>query len=260
MKRFFLFLLLAPLSLLAAMTAREIAQKVDSRDDGDRIITQMEMILIDKNEATRVRKMQTYAMDFGKDTHRVIFFVEPADVKNTAFLTYDYDDSARDDDQWLYLPALKKSKRIASSDKSGSFMGSDFSYSDMTSRNIEEYDYKILKEEMVGPDKVWIMEAVPKSKKTVEETGYSKSYMFVRQDNFVVIRAIHFVADSSKLKYFEVKKLEQIDGIWTTKEMEMKTVQGKQRLHSTIIRFHDVRYNQPIDEAFFSVRRIEKGL
>ena len=65
-----------------------------------------------------------------------MFFLSPADVKDTGFLTYDYDEEGRDDDQWLYLPALKKTKRIASGDKSGSFMGSDFTYADMTDRLI----------------------------------------------------------------------------------------------------------------------------
>ena len=104
--------------------ARAIMEKVDARDDGDNQVSEMEMVLIDKRGKERLRKIQTFSKDKGEDTHRLMFFLHPADVKDTAFLTFDYDDPNKDDDQWLYLPALKKTKRIASTDKSGSFMGS----------------------------------------------------------------------------------------------------------------------------------------
>lgn len=105
--------------------ARFIMEKVDSRDDGDKSITDMQMRLIDKNGKERIRTIRSYSMDMGKDSYSLMFFLSPADVKNTGILTYDYDDPDKDDDQWLYLPALRKTKRIASSDKSGSFMGSE---------------------------------------------------------------------------------------------------------------------------------------
>ena len=104
-------------------------EKVNARDVGERSISEMEMILIDKKGNKRVRKLKTYGLEQGKDSKSLMFFISPADVKNTGFLTYDYDESGKDDDQWLYLPALRKTKRIASGDKSGSFMGSDLNLS-----------------------------------------------------------------------------------------------------------------------------------
>jgi len=255
-----LLIALAQAALLASMSVNEIVQKVDTRDDGDNGVATMKMILIDKHGSKRIRSMKKYAKDKGEDIYSAIFFLSPSDVKNTAFLTYDYDDSAKDDDQWLYLPALKKSKRIASNDKSASFMGSDFTYSDMTSRSIEDYTYKLAKEAKVGQHKVWIIESTPKRQKTIDETGYSKSYMFVRQDNFVVIRALHFMVDGGKKKYMDVKKLEKIDGIWVATEIEMKTKKGKQTLHTTILKFNDVKFNQDLSDNFFTVRQIEKGI
>ncbi len=256
--------LLLPLSSFSAaadtITADEIAKLVDERDVGDKSISTMEMILIDKHGNKRIRNMKNYSMDKGQDTQTVIFFLSPADVRNTAFLTYDYDDSSKDDDQWLYLPALKKTKRIASSDKSSSFMGSDFTYSDMTSRDINDYTYRIAKESKVRDHKVWVMESIPKTDKTTEETGYTKSYMFVRQDNYVVVRALHILKESGKKKYLDVKKLEKIDGIWVATEIEMKTTKDKKTLHRTILKLDNVKFNQDLDDSFFSVRRIEKGI
>lgn len=240
--------------------AREIMEKVDARDDGDNQVSVMEMILIDKRGNERVRKIQSMTKDFGKDTHRIMFFQQPADVKNTGFLTYDYDEADKDDDQWLYLPALRKSKRIATSDKSGSFMGSDFSYSDMTDRNLEDYDFTLKKEMQVDGHDVWLIESVPRTQDVIDETGYSKSLAFVRKDNYVVIRAVNWLDKGNKLKYMEITDLQQIDGIWTAKEMQMTTKKGKTTLHKTILRFSDIKYNQSIDDNIFTVRRLEKGL
>ncbi len=243
-----------------APTGREIMERVDERDDGDHAVQDMEMILIDKNGNRRVRKIRSYRRDQGEDTHTIMFFLTPADVKDTGFLTFDYDEADKDDDQWLYLPALKKTKRIASGDKSGSFMGSDFTYADMTSRELDRYDYTLLKEGEVGGVAVWIVEAIPNSEDEIEETGYTKSILFVRKDNDVVIRSKNWVKKGKREKYFEVKKLERIDGIWVATEMQMTTKKGRATLHKTVINASNVRFNQELSESQFTVRQLEKGL
>jgi Outer membrane lipoprotein-sorting protein len=248
------------LTSLFALTGQEIAQKVHDREDGDNSTSLMKMVLFDKNGNTRVRDLKTFTKDKGEDTLKLLFFLTPADVKNTAFLTYDYEDSSKDDDQWLYLPELQKVKRIASSDKSSSFMGSDFTYSDMTSRNVEDYTYKIMKEPMVKGHKTWQMLVTPKNEKTIDETGYTKSIVFVRQDNFVIVQALNYVKSGNKLKYMMVNDLELIDGIWTTLEMQMVTKKGRKTLHKTVFKFTDYKYNQDLDESLFSTRTLQRGL
>jgi len=245
---------------LFALTAQEIAQKVSDRDEGDNITSNMKMILIDKSGKRRVRDLKVYTKNRGTDTLKLMFFLTPADVKDTAFLTYDYEDSNADDDQWLYLPALQKVKRIASSDKSSSFMGSDFTYSDMTSRNVEDYTYRIMKETKAQGHKVWQLLVIPKTEKTIAETGYTKSIMFVRQDNFVVIQALNYIKAGNKLKYMMVKDLELMDGVWTVKEMQMVTKKGKKMLHKSIFKFSNIKYNQDLDESLFTTRTLERGL
>lgn len=244
----------------ADLSAREIMQRVDDRDDGDNGTSEMEMVLIDKNAHERVRKIRSFTKDRGEDKMRIMFFLSPADVKDTGFLTYDYDAPTKDDDQWLYLPALRKTKRIASRDKSGSFMGSDFNYSDMTRKDLDAYDFKILKEDDVRGAKTWVIEAVPKTSEEIDETGYAKSVVFVRQDNFVVVRAVHWEKDGGRLKYLDAQKVEQIDGIWVVTENTMTTKQGKETLHRTVLRFSNVKFNQPLAEDMFTIRRLEKGL
>ena len=244
-----------------ALTGREIMEKVNARDTGDRSITEMEMILIDKKGKKRVRKLKTYSLEQGKHSKSLMFFISPADVKNTGFLTYDYDESGKDDDQWLFLPALKKTKRIAASNKSGSFMGSDLNYSDMTSPDLDLYDYTLMKETEVKGQKVWQIKAVPKTKDEAKKSGYSKSVVFIRQDNYVMIRGVRWVHKKKRNKYLDVRKLEKIDGIWVSTEMHVTTKSGKKTLHKTILKQKNVHFNQDeVNEDLFSIRRLEKGL
>lgn len=245
---------------LFGQSGLDIMKKVDARDDGDSMISTMHMVLIDKNKRQRIREIKTFTKDKGEDTQRIMFFLSPADVKNTAFLTYDYDEGAKDDDQWLYLPALKKTKRIPTSDKSGSFMGSDFSYSDMTQRDLNDYDFKLIKESKVRGKKVWIIESKPKSKRVIDETGYAKSVLFVREDNYVIVRGIHYLDKSTKKKYLDVKKMKKIKGIWVNEEMSMTTKEGKRTTHQTVLRFNDIKINEKLDDGIFTTRRLEKGL
>ena len=243
----------------ATPTGRQIMEWVDDRDDGDNRLSDVKMILIDKRGQERTRLMRSMSKDKGEDTLSLFFFATPADVKNTGFLSYDYDDADRDDDQWLYLPALKKTKRIAGGEKSGSFMGSDFTYADMSSPPLDRYSYTLLKEDEVDGVPVWLVEAVPNAKES-KETGYTKSISFVRKDNHMVIRQVIWVKKGKRLKYMNVDKLESIEGIWVATELSMSTRKGKKTLHKTRIQLSNVLFNQPLDEDTFTIRRLEKGL
>ena len=239
--------------------ARAIMEKVDARDDGKTLEQDMLMVLIDKNGKQRTRDMKSYGKDFGEDEYRIMFFKSPADVKNTAFLTYDYDDASKDDDQWLYLPALKKVKRIPTSDKSSSFMGSDFSYFDMTDRDLEDYDFKLLKETAVRGKKVWMIEALPRNEEIIKESGYTKTIALVRQDNYMVVRSIGFMKGNKK-KYLDVVRLHQEQGVWLPDEMTMTTKKGKSTVHKTILKFSHIKLNKAINDSMFTTRRLEKGM
>ncbi len=240
--------------------AREIMQKVDDRDDGDNQTSNMIMTLIDKHDKKRIRKLSVFSKDKDEDTLRLMFFIHPADVKDTSFLTWDYDDPDKNDDQWLYLPALKKTKRIASSDKSDSFMGSDLNYSDMTSRDLEDYDFYLKKEIQVRGKDAWVIESIPRSKEIIDETGYSKSLLIVQKNIYFVVRAVNWEKTGGYVKFMDVVTLEQIDGIWIGTEMHMAKKKGKQTVHKTVLKFNNVKFNQGLEEDLFTIRRMEKGL
>jgi hypothetical protein len=239
--------------------ARAVMQKVEDRDDGDNATLDMQMTLIDKNGSNRVREIKSFAKDKGKDTLRMMFFMQPVQVRNTGFLTYDYDDHLRDDDQWLYLPALGKSKRISSNDRSGSFMGSDISYADLTSRNLEDYDFSLVKETEVNSNPCWVVQAVPRSKKVIDETGYTKSVFIVRKDNDVAVREIHWLNEGGYIKYIDARKVEKIDGIWVRTELKVMKTYNNDTVHETLLRLSNVKFGQKLDYTLFTVRNLEKG-
>jgi len=263
---FVLFPLLVKLILFPGLCvaddarARQIMEAVEARDDGDNQTTDMLMVLIDKNKKQRKKFFQNYSKDFGKDTKRIMFIKSPAPIKNTGFLTFDYDDDAKDDDQWLFLPAVGKTKRIATSDKSSSFMGSDLNYSDMTSRNLEDYKFRLLKESTIKGQKVWVIESIPRNRKIEDEIGYKKSIVAVGQDNYLVIRAKMWTSEGGYVKYLEAKKIELIDGIWVITQTQVSKKQGKAFKHQTLLEFTNVKFNQDLDENIFTIRRLEKGL
>jgi outer membrane lipoprotein-sorting protein len=254
------FFLLLCVSSANALTAREIMEKVDARDDGDNMVANIKMTLIDKNENRRIREMKVFNKDKGEDTWKLQFFLSPADVKDTGFLTYDYYEGGRDDDQWLYLPDLRKTKRIATSDKSSAFMGSDFSYADMTSRVLDEWTYKLLKESDVNGHKVWLIEALPADKDVENRYGYTKSVIFIRQDIFLGVRAVHWLKAGKKIKYQEMLGVKQIDDIWVSTEYRMKTTKNKVTQHKTVMQWSNIQFNQSLDDDLFTIRRLEKGM
>ena len=139
-------------------------------------------------------------------------------------------------------------------------MGSDFTYSDMTSMQLEDYDFNLEKEIEVEGNKAWVIQALPRNDKVIEETGYTKSLHIVRQDNYVIIRAVHWVKHGGYLKYMDVRKLERIDNIWTPTEIHMTTKAGKTVMHKTVLNFVNTQYNQNLNDDMFTVRQLEKGL
>jgi len=253
----FLFPSYAPADSLSAY---EIMKMTNDRDDGDNATSDMEMVLINRNGKKRVRKMKRFIKDFGKDVHSVIFFRAPANVEGTGFLSYDYDDTGKDDDQWLYLPALKKVKRIASSDKDSSFMGSDYTYGDMTKFALDSYHLKHIKEVAVRDHMTWLIEARPKTKAVIDTYGYKKILFFVRQDNFMIVRAVKWMKEGARIRFMDTPIIEKIDGIWTPVQMTVTTQKGKSVEHKTILNYSRIKFNQPISKNTFTTHQLKKGI
>lgn len=252
-------------SLVAAaetLSARAIMEKVDNRYTGDSSLASAHLILIDKNKRERVRDMRMYTLEQPGVTKTLASFLSPTDVAGTAYLNYDYDQ--KEDDSWLYLPALKQVRRIAAGDKSGSFMGSDFTYSDMNGVNIDWYDYRILKEsETVDGAETWLIESTPKlehAASVAAETGYDKSHLWIRKDNFIQVQAQIWVTRGKRIKYFSARDLALTDDIWTAKRLQMITTRNGKQEHASVFQIHQITYNQNSDESLFTTQALERGI
>ena len=236
------------------LTGREIVQKVKNRPDGDTRYAEMELTLKKKNGSARQRKITSLAMDEGKDTKKIMFFTYPGDVKGTGFLTYDYDQVGKEDDKWLYLPAMKKTRRISgSSSKTDYFMGTDFTYDDMGSRNVDEDTHKLLREEERNGHKCWVVESVPVDKHEI----YSRKVSWIRQDCLTAIYVEYYDKLNKLHRVLTISDVKEVQGFWTIHKKEMKNEQTE---HSTIITVKNPKYNIKIDKTLFTVAKLEKGL
>ncbi len=250
----FLSILMVVSIQAAELSGRDIMQKVKDRADGDSRYSTIEMTLIQKSGHKRVRKLESWAMDVGRDTKKIMFFTYPGDVKGTGFLTWDYDDPQKVDDKWLYLPAMKKTRRISGkSSKTDYFMGSDFTYNDMSTRNVDEETHAFVREEMLGEYKCWVVESVPKDKDEI----YSRRLTWIRQDCLVAIKAEYYDKLNKLHRCFQASKVEKIQNFWTISIMQMENVQTG---HKTIIRMDNYRYNVDVSANLFTVSKLEKGL
>jgi len=246
------------------LSAHDVMKNVDERYDGDTAVGTSKMILIDRRERQRVRDFHLYRKDYGEDSKSLSFFSSPADIAGTAYLNYDWDDDARDDDSWLYLPALQKVKRIAAGDESDPFLGSDFSYADVNGLEFSWYDYTFIKDsEMVDGHDCWVIEVLPKpeyKQKAESTTGYLKSHSWIRKDNFVQVRGKIWVERGDKVKYFSATDIQLIENVWTPMKLQMITTKNDKQEHASIIQVEAIKYNQPLDDEMFTTETMQRGL
>ncbi|MBK7978332.1 MAG: outer membrane lipoprotein-sorting protein [Deltaproteobacteria bacterium] len=214
----------------------------------------MTMTLVDKSGDKRVRKVTTYTKKYGPDSKSVLFFLEPADVKGTGFLQFGYKAADQDDDQWLYLPALKRTRKITSSNKNQSFMGTDFSYDDMATRDVDDDEHKLLREDTVGDQAVWVIESTPK--KLEEDDEYSKAVSYIRKSDYLPAKAEFYDRKGALEKTLMVQAVTVVDGIPTPAKLEMTSADSG---HKTLLEMDGLEFDKPLDDELFTQRMLEKG-
>lgn len=214
--------------------------------------------LINKNG--QERKQKTYGVSKleanGIDNMRMTRFLAPADVKGTVSLLIEH--SAGDDDMWFYLPAAKKVRRMASSDKRTSFVGTDFSYGDVIGHKVSEWDYTLLREEQADGADCYVIEAAPKSSKVRDDSGYSKRLIWIRKDNFFAIKGEMWDEAGEQVKRFHMTELKEMDSArhkWQAMRLEAENLQTG---HKTVIQFENFKVNQKVRDDFFTTRYMEK--
>ncbi len=252
MKNFLLIIGLSSCSFLFAFTGLQVMQKVDSRDDGKTMVSTSKMVLTNRQGRTRERQTKMIRKDYGQDEKSLFVFLQPADVAGTAFLNWSYGDITKDDDKWLYMPALRKVRRIASSSTSDYFMGTDFTYDDMGQREPEEDTHKLLRQETLDGLDCWVVESTPKE----EGYQYSKVVKWVSKEYLLVVKAEYYDKRGRYLKKMVASDFRAVDGIWTAYSRFMDNEQEK---HTTLLKMQSVQYNQQVSDRTFKEANLKRG-
>lgn len=258
-----LFLTLGAVTVIAgsaaAQTAEEkgltIAQEMDARDIGwNDSRTVLKMVLRNRNGDTSTRDLHISNLEVsesGLGDKSLVVFDRPKDVDGTAFLSHTKIIEA--DDQWLFLPALKRVKRISSANKSGPFIGSEFAYEDLLSQEVEKYTFKWLQDEACGDLTCFVVERIP----VYENSGYTRQIMWVDQDEYRVMKIDFYDRKDALLKTLVQSEYEvYLDTYWRPHVLEMENHQtGK----STTLTFETYEFRVGLDSGDFTANRLKRA-
>ena len=251
-KRMGMLILTSTALFAQAPDGKSIMLNVYNRPTGNTIQSELTMTLTNSRGDTRVRTIQQFLKEFSDWDKKVMFFKLPADVRNTSFMNWSYDSGA-DDDQWIYLPALKKVKRIASDSKSDYFMGSDFTYDDLGERHPDADTHTLLREENFRDEECYVVESIPLD----EDYIYSRTVTWIIKDTWVGLKREFYDEDSELLKTLSIQKYEKIGDYWTIPLMEMHNVQKN---HRTTMEMKNIIIDEPINDSMFTERMMQRGV
>jgi len=223
----------------------------DSRGD-------VTMTLVSESGTQRVRQTSSVSklLPNGVDQRRLIRFLAPADVKGTATLMVEHADG--DDDIWIYLPALKKVRRLVANNKKDSFVGTDFSYGDIIGHRVDDWTYTYVGGEDVDGAACHVIEAAPKTPDVATNSGYGKRKMWIRADNHVAVKGEYWDTAGAPVKQFSARDVREIDPAekkFQAFHLEMKNTQTG---HSTAIDVGKLEVGVGLDDEQFTERYLEK--
>jgi hypothetical protein len=255
--------LVSPGGTAQQLSAGDIARRVQDRDTGADSTSTLRMKLYDRHGRARERALTLTSLR-GRDATRktgpdgdrlLIRFTYPNDIKGTGFLVWEHPDG--EDERFLYLPSLGRVRRIAGTETQESFVGSDFTYEDIGGREFDEYSYAILDENATwsgggAARPAWRLE----SRRKDARAEFPRVTSLVLKDSFVVVQADIYNRRNEKQKVYTVRRLEQVEGVWTIMDAEMTNATEKTRTELVVDK---IDYNVGLKEADFSRRELERG-
>ena len=257
MKKILLLALLVSPLLAFAQTAEEkgmeIVVEADKRDAGfGDSSSNMVMTLKNAHGDTSIRKMRSKNLEVDGDGDKgLTIFDQPADVKGTAFLSFTHILDA--DDQWLYLPALKRVKRISSKNKSGPFMGSEFAFEDLSSREVAKFSYRYLRDEMVDGEDTFVIETKPQYK----YSGYTRSIVWMSKKMYQPVKVEYYDRKKSLLKTMTANGFKlYIEKYWRPASLNMINHQTKKE---TLLEFSNYKFNTGLTKRDFDKSSLKRA-
>ncbi|MFH1459489.1 MAG: outer membrane lipoprotein-sorting protein [Candidatus Omnitrophota bacterium] len=220
-----------------------VAQQINAVEDGDTSRIEMEMVLTDKQNRIRNRSLFLERKDYPEGDKFFLKFTYPNDIQGTSFLVWEHDD--QENERFLCLPAMGRIRRIATDQKQENFVGTDFSYEDISGRKLADYTYELVDEnkQLNGID-CYVLASYAKDK----SANYNKIVSFVCKDNFIIIKSDYYDRKGDLEKTYTILELKQIDNIWTPLVFKME---NHDMNHKTDIEIKKVDYNLEIDDFHF---------
>jgi outer membrane lipoprotein-sorting protein len=253
MKRIFVFAMLALAAVfLNAQDAESIMNSAKNRVQSDTISSRSRMVITAKNGSTTERVIDQYSKDGPNGGRTVIVFQRPANVAGTRFLTMD--NTSGGTDQWIFLPELGKVRRIAATESGGSFMGTDFSYDDISSmdRDVSLDTHTLLREETLNGNACYVIQSIPKD----TSFQYSKTITWVDKGNYLIYKAEMYNRRGEAAKMMEMSGFKDVQGRLTPMQTKVSTVGAGT---STTIYMDIMKYDDPIPDRVFTTAYIETG-
>lgn len=246
------------------ITAQEVMDAVDARYEGDTRKQIGTLTLIDKDKNKRFREVAEWMKKYGLDEKTFTRVLSPSEVGGTTILSYEWDDRTKDDETWLYLPELRKVKRLAVTDKSSYFLGSDFTYSDLTGIEIKDFNYQFSEDnEKELTNGLWVVMAEPRTEiadKVVDETGYVKIKYWIDQEKKMIVKAKYWLKEDGKIKYYSASDIQKYDAVWVAKKAQMVLTQNGNLQHASIFEINDIEFNRDLEDNIFTTYAMEKRL
>ena len=238
----------------------DVVQRVNERNEGVTLRRDARMDLIDSKGRTRSRVARMFRKYVGDDKKTTVFFTEPATIAGTSFLTVDYAEAGREDDQWLYLPAHRKVRRISATDRGNTFFGTDLSYEDVkkeTKLGAEDYHWKVLGTETVDGHECYVLEGVPVDEQTARDLGYSRVVSRIDRELWITRLADYWDLKDQHLKTTHNVAIEEIGGFWTIRRIEVRNHRSG---HRTVLDFSNVAYDDGVPDEVFEPGNLTRGL
>ncbi|MEE9233117.1 MAG: outer membrane lipoprotein-sorting protein [Nitrospirales bacterium] len=220
---------------------------------GKDLKTKILMKLISKNGKERIRELTMLRLNKGESGEQkyYMYFHRPADVREMTFMIWKY--LGKNDDRWLYVPTIKLVRRIAANDKNSSFVGSDFTYEDVSGREVLEDTHTLKREETLNGKSMYVVKSVPKDERSA---FYSRKVSWIDQETFLPLKEEYYDKRGNLYKIFTADKIETIQGIATITQRTMANIQNG---HHTVVTFEDVSYNIGLKEDIFSERYLRSA-
>lgn len=236
-----------------ALTGRDVAVKMDevnSSQDGTRKAT----MVIERGGQKLVRKLEMSNKKYGVDERSLIRFEEPADVRDTLYLSWVYDDTQKDDDLWVYFPSENLVRRISGGGKKGSFMRSDFANEDIEQRAVDDDTHTLIEESTLNDRPVHVIESTPIPIKA-KDSNYAKRKLWVDAEYWLPVKIEYYDKRGRVLKVMTQGGIENINTIWTATKLIMETPRKKSR---TLMQYFDVRYDVGLEDNVFEQSSLKR--